>query len=584
MELHNYYTVRVGGRTHTAFNSLAEDFWLKAANFSRWANFLSLTAQDGTRVSAPAALEFLNCDCSRGGVLRASYRAEVICEQKRYVSAELCCEDGAAGVMSSAEIDVDGGGESAEITATIMLSAVAGEGVCLSAGNNPLIKRLLGCGDETEFEMGWGECDYPAVPCVRSSDLMGEILPADFVFDGNMNVSSRSPMQGCELVLYGGGESALRAVRPYTVSARSVAANIDSRRAVLLSEKPIESIYELTVDGTKSLRINSGVVAKAAFAAIEGKVRNLGADGEIKSDPDGEYIAFITTGYVEVYEVDVLDAECILRVERTDEEAEICRGGSLAMWNNSSLVIHERAEDGTYSSFSTAFPASYDRVIVREGDRYHCGYRRSTAYYRFEVTRAGKRQLEQVRVTSALFFAGRCGDAIAYGDKKLYVKTIDTDISADYACAGLALTTQLRDECVAGENFVITEEGGVTKLYDLVHDRVDEIEKGLKVCGNLAFGNGSAYAYDYYNGMRKIEGNYRISGATGACLTRRGLWVLLGGKLYAYYLSGGGTAVLMPAGSAGKQAVIGVRERNYEGLGKKAKFIIGGNNGVGRYT
>ena len=83
MKLHNYYTVRVGGRTHTAFNSLAEDFWLKAANFSRWANFLSLTAQDGTRVSAPAALEFLNCDCSRGGVLRASYRAEVICEQKR---------------------------------------------------------------------------------------------------------------------------------------------------------------------------------------------------------------------------------------------------------------------------------------------------------------------------------------------------------------------------------------------------------------------------------------------------------------------------------------------------------------------
>ena len=42
--------------------------------------------------------------------------------------------------------------------------------------------------------------------------------------------------------------------------------------------------------------------------------------------------------------------------------------------------------------------------------------------------------------------------------------------------------------------------------------------------------------------------------------------------------------MLMPTGSAGKQAVIGVRERNYEGLGKKAKFIIGGNNGVGRYT
>ena len=166
---------------------------------------------------------------------------------------------------------------------------------------------------------------------------------------------------------------------------------------------------------------------------------------------------------------------------------------------------------------------------------------------------------------------------IGFSDKREKERTVYLDEGAAkaYADAARRIKAMFPD---AVDDFSVTNIlrfPDVIKTED-VSNADDESLSALKAA--------LSGALEKLNGMRKIEGNYRISGATGACLTRRGLWVLLGGKLYAYYLSGGGTAVLMPAGSAGKQAVIGVRERNYEGLGKKAKFIIGGNNGVGRYT
>lgn len=576
MKLHNFYTVKSGGKTVTAFNSLATDFWQKAAQYPHWANYLALTADDGTMVSAAAELQFVNCDILHGGALRASYSAEVICGQKRYVRASLCCADDASGEMSGADIEIDGGGESAHISAVILLEVNAGDGVCVSAGNNPLLKRLLGCGGDTEFRIGWGECDYPARPCRRSEDLIGGIQPAEFAGQSGMHIRSINPTFGCEVMLYGGDDCVLRALRPYSVSARAVSATADEHRALLLADKPVESIYNISVGGEKMLRVDSCRVISSAVAAVDGKILNLGVDGEIKSDPAGEYLLLVTTGYAEVFKVDALDLTSVLKVTKTDEQAEICRGGSLALWGPTALTIYERNQSGEYESFVTSFPTGTNRIVVREGDRYHCAYRRSTAFYRYEVTKSSSRQAEQARITTTLFFAARCGDAIAFGDKTLKVKTIDVDLSADYDCTVLSTHTQTRTLCGTGNNFLLTREGGTGYVYDFIHNRIDTVNGEMTANGNLMYDNEYAYVYDHYNGMRKLEGSYSVAGASGVCIAGSGLWVLSAGKLYAYYLSGCGLAVLLPKGSEGKQVLLGVREREYEGVGKKAKFVISG--------
>ena len=544
------------------------------ASHKKWANFLSLTAQDGSRVSAPAELIFINCDVSRDGTLRARYRATVRCAQKRYIKVSLCCSDDENGIMSEADISIVGGEDDAEITATVLLSVNVTDGICLSAGNNPFIRRLLGCGDDSEFYMVWGDCDYPARPCVRTQELTSEkIAITAKEYGGGIKMTSVKPTYGREIILGCDGNSVMRAVRPYNVTARAVSAVVDARRAVLLG-KDTESVFNVTVNGERMLKVDCDVVAGTIVTALKDKMFALGADGEIKSDPAGEYLAVITTGYADVYKVDSLDLTKILRVEKTNEQVEIMRGGSLALWGTSSLVIYDRDEDGVYSSFETVFPNATNRLVIREGDRYHCGYRRSTAFYRYAVTRTGSVKLEQVRVSSAQFFASYAGDAIAYGDKALYVKSIDVDYSADYDCVSLSESSASRTLKGVGENYVYAVENGFGKVYDLLHDTVTDIGSEYKANGKLLFGEGKAYVYDCYNGLRFAGGSYDIAGASDACIAGRGLFVLKNGNLYAYYIDGTGFAVRMPARSVGQNVTMSVRERNYNGIGAAASVTV----------
>ncbi|MDE6399213.1 MAG: hypothetical protein K2L51_07820 [Clostridiales bacterium] len=575
MHIHNTYTITDARGTVRAHNALAADFWQKAAEHTRWAAYFALTDEEGASTFVAARLIFLQCDPSRGGTLYAKYTAEAECAQGRRLCAVSLCYAAQEGAqMSTAQIAYTGAGEEIAIAAVIGLEAELAENVCFCEGDNALVRRLLGCGEETDWRLGWGECAYPARVCTRTEELITEVLPARVAADENgFTFTSAGETGGCELLLYAGEKAALRALRPVTYRVKSQYETVPAQNALLISNRP-QSVYGVRLNDASLLQTDTCRVCERAAAVKKDYIRDLGAAGEVFADPAGEYAAFTTASYVEVYKADVLDLTLMLRVPRTTEHVFMCRGGALGLWSASELTIYEPNDEGEYDSFTVSVPSGNACLLVREGMRYHAAYRRTSAVYRLEITREGAKQLSLGRITSALFLLGRCGDAILIADKTLSVQRLDVDVSADFACSELSGRTATRVMSGVGDCFAVTRESGKTYVYDTVHNAVFEAEDGLCANGRLLYNTHAAYIYDYYHGVRKIEGDYDMSDATGACLAGDGLLVVRGGKLYIYYLSGTDIALRLPAGSAGKSAFYTVRESVLTGVGQPAAFAL----------
>ena len=575
MYLQNTYRLQGKNGTVRAHNALASDFWQKAAEHTRWAAYFALTDTDGGHTFAPARLAFVQCDPSRGKTLYAKYVAATECAQGRKLQAlSLCYADQDGAQMSTAQIDYTGAGEEISLAAMICLEAELGENVCFCEGDNALVRRLLGCGEETQWRLGWGECAYPARVCTRTEELIGGILPAAVAADENgLAFASAGETGGCELMLYAGETAAVRALRPVTYRVASKYVPVPAENALRIGNRP-DSVYGIRLDDAALLQTDICRIGEYAAAVKSDYIRDLGAAGEVFADPAGAYVAFVPASYAEVYKIDVLDLTLLLRVPKTTERVFMCRGGALGLWSSDTLTIYEADEEGNYDSFSVSVPSGNACLLVREGTRYHAAYRRTSAVYRLEITREGAKQLYLGRVTSALFLLGRCGDAILIADKKLSVQRLDADVSADFACSELSGRTATRNMSGVGDCFAVTREAGKTYVYDTVHNTVFEAEDGLCANGRLLYNTQNAYVYDYYNGVRKIEGNYDMSNATGACLAGDGLLVVRDGKLYIYYLSGTDLALRMPAGSAGKTAFYTVRESVLTGVGQPAAFAV----------
>ncbi len=577
MELHNSYTVRGRSGGCTAFNNMADDFWQKAAIKVRWAKYLALTAEDGERVSVPATLSFINADPAHGGVLRAQYTAAALCAfGKRYVSVALCCENDAGGEMSVAAIDYTGDGEEAAITALICLETATDGSICFCAGDNPLVRRLLGCGEQIDLRIGWGTCTYPARVCARTTHLIQEFLPATVTpQDNGVAISSQGNTRGYELVLFSGEKALLRALRPYTHAVYAKYFTVTGANSVLFDENLPEEVFNVRLGDTSMLRLDVCRVAEAAVPVYADSVRHLGAAGQVLSDPAGKYVAVVTASSVEVYEVDSLELTSKLRLPHAGEHVFMCRGGAVALWSDTKLTIYEQDDNGVYSSFEENVPRGNACIVLREGARYHCAYRRSASFYRFWTARgSGMTQCEQVRVTTSRFVLGRCGDAILFGDNTLRVRMIDLDLSDEYGGDPLQINAVTRTQMGVGDCFSACRESEKTTIYDYVHNEYMKLEGVYTANGRLLYNEQGAYVYDYYNGAYKLEGEYDMTGVTGACLAGDGLFVVADNKLYTYYVSGAKLVLRVPGRNGGKTLSCNVRVKVPTGLNKPVRFLL----------
>ncbi len=374
MKLHNTYTVSIGGKTFTAYNSVTENFWTNMGKYPHWANFIALTATDGTSVYAPAVTETVSCDPSRGDGLYVKYTASVACLNKRYTSVSLCADKTASGFMSRAALDLSSSGDTAEIAAVIHLETAQSDYVTFCGGDNPLVRRLLGCGEDFPLRMGWGTFEYPSVVCERTTELIQEFFDTEFTFTENgMHARVDDPTYGVELVLFTGDTSLMRAVRPYEYALRFVAATADSHLSLKLGQGT-DNVSNITVNGNRMIKIDKcGIIDSITPLAAE-YVVNLGSEGSVKTDPAGEYVLFLSTAYAEVYKIEGYELRLLLRVTDTADYWEICRGGSLLTASGTTVKIYEQDANGNYDSFTVQLdgkPIYHMFVAAREGDRYH---------------------------------------------------------------------------------------------------------------------------------------------------------------------------------------------------------------------
>ncbi len=574
MELRNYFTVGGEEGAATAFNSLSSNFWTLVANEPQWAKFLSLTCSDGVRVWEEARLEYLNCDPMRGGALRAVYCASILCPQsKNYTRVSLC--NGAKEEIIGAALNYSGSGEEVKITAVIFLDTQSEE-VKFCGGDNPLIKRLLGCGGELSFKIGWGRCNYPNIACVPSETLIEEKLPVEFTADENgFKFTASAPTYGNELVLYDANDTPLlRALRPYALDIGLKAGTIDEHGAILCDTNYTEEILTAQVDGYSMLRMDSHRVYDNIVKMRTADAISVGVAGAVATEPTGEYIAVYNASFAEVYKVTGAEPELKFRVPRTDEAVFVCRGGALALWDYYKLTIYEPDEKGDYVEYKSGMSSGTRQMLVREGNVYHGVCSQANRLYRFTFDGKTDNILERPTVGGEYFFLGRCGDAIAWGDRSLRVKTSDSDISGEFKFTALSSHRVKRTLLGMGDGFSVVDENGKTVILDFVHNTITEAPQIEGANGRLLYGDGRFYVYDHYNGVREIASDSASTGITSACLAGDRIWAVRDGKLLSYYCDGNGVALRVKAGSSGKNYFCNYRERKLKNLGGGARFVL----------
>lgn len=576
MKLHNCYTLRTESGVITALNAMSDDYWKIVSEVPAWAKTFALIDDEGNAKTAPAELRFINCDPSRGGVLRAVYGAQIDCPPaKTYIKAALCCDSEGLREVSSADINFESMGETAEITAVIYLDIAETEGIAFMSGENPLIKRLLGCGENLPLRIGWGNCDYPSMVCARTADFIDGYGDARISFENGMTIAADGQTSGRELVLFAGDTPLMRALRPYDSDIGIAYKTVGDKSAVLISEDFPVSVYGVRIGDNAISHVDVCRVIESVGTVHGDNKVNLGSAGGVKSDPGEEYLAVTASTWLEVYKTDnTLELNFITRIPYGGEYVEMCRGGAVVLWGSSKLTIWQPDDAGEYTSFSFNIPYGDERIVVREGTRYHAAYRRGTVFIRLCIENGAYKVLEQIRVPTALFFLGRCGDAIVRGDKIMKIVTIDADISAEFSCDEVASRTDRRALKGHGDYFFVSTENGTDYVYDLIHGGAVAFGASLTANGKLLYDGTNVYIYDFYNGIRKINSMCDLSGLKGACLAGGGLFALKDGILCSYYLGGGSLAVRVPVGNAGKSFFCNFEKRLYKGLGQPAAFKL----------
>lgn len=573
MKLHNEYTLQSKHTFARAYNTVAADFRQKAATHVPWAKYFCLGDSTGACLFVPATLRFIHSDPAQGGTFKAQYEGQ--CDGvagKTYTSVSLCHSASADAAVSTATVAYEGTGEEITLTAIIYLELTQDDNVRLCAGDNPLIRLLLGCGTTAPWRIGWGSCTLPAEVCDRTTEGLTGIEDATVQADGtgiHMRISANTA--GDELVLYAGNKSAVRALRPFSHNLRAVQTTATGS-SVRIGNRP-ERIFNVRINDSAYGNIDTLRIVDKAVTVTSDHVRDLGAAGAVYSDPAGEYIAFAAASYVEVYKVDVVRLTLVLRVPKTDEIVTMCRGGALALWAPYQLDMYVPDENGAYSKFGAAVPRGAMRVVVRDGDVFHAAYRNGRQFARYKVSATECTQLASSTVSAQFFLLGRCGDAIFTAEKQLKVYTVSTERTEEFAASSLG-RNYLRVCLGTGDFFALSRENNTTYIYDFVHGTFAQTEAGLTANGRLLYNQTNAYVYDHCNGVTKLGGSYDLTDCTGACIAGDGLFVVRDGKLYTYYLNGSDLSLRLPAGSEGSSVFYNVRERLLQGENAPVAFKL----------
>lgn len=541
-----------------------------------WAKVISLVSESGERVSGEAKLVFVNAHPERGK-LRALYAASIDCPQGvKYTSVTLGRSE--TDAIVSALVQFVGTGETTDVTVTVETEAEDEDGlVSFAAGDNPLCRRLLGCGKSGEITIEYGSCDYP-YGVIRRDDLLVDGAGAATLAaaDGKLTVTSEGSTGGCELIVSQDGEKILRAVRPTEYNVRSLSGKVGDKYALLLGDETrvADSVYNVRLAGNAMLKVDSHRVCDCVLDVGADGV-NLGVEGEIKSDPGEQYLAVVTASYAEVYKADAVKLTRLLRVPRTTEYVEMCRGGALVMWSADTLTVYEPDDEGAYTGFSVNLPRGAGRIVVREGVRYHALYCTGNDFYRYAFARGvPPKLLEHGEMSLPQFALSHCGDAIAILCDTLKVTTTDTDITGEYKKDALG-GSAYREYSGQGDYGAVYSQDGVCRLLDAVHGTVTELSgTGYTANGRLVYNGSCLYIFDFYNGHRKVNVPFDLSGASSVCLAGKGIFAVAGGKLHAYYCNGSKLAVRMPSDSAGKTVTATVREKIYKGIGEPVTITV----------
>ena len=575
MNIDGKFSVSAAGRSVAVADGAVLHFWQNAVRPGAWAKYIILTDDAGGFVYGEAHPTFVQADPAQSGDLRVRYEGTVPCVRNaRYVQAALGPSINAASAVLRADMDFCGVDEETAVSIRLRIGTT-GTDVHFCAGDNPLVRHMLGCGDGAlSYALGWGNCDYPARPCARTKQGLTVTPATAAVRENSLRIGTEATTAGCALAVFSDETPLMRALRPVTYTARTVYETGSARRALRLIGSP-ELVYNVRVDNTALLRTDTCRIYDGCLQVTAGNVRELGVSGEIKSDPQGEYLGLITASYAELYKVDVTEITPVLRVPRNGEHIEVLSGGALGVWATTQLTIYEPDENGEYASFTASVISGQMRALVREGDRYHGLYRRGAALQRVAISRTGEVTILQTKsFTSNHFTLGRCGNALFFGDSEIEVHTLDADLSSEFSQLTCVTSARIRDLVGMGDYFAISNEMTEMYVYDILHDRATNLERVLYANGRVAYSDKEIRVYDFYYGLRLLKGPYPKGNITCACLCGNALFVLAGTALYVYYCFGSASAVRLPANAEGKTVSLNVREKVPAGVDEAAEFCL----------
>ena len=578
IRVRNLYTVKLGSLVVGAYNDVGANFFARVLAYPAWARELILTNENGGRISCVPKLESVNSDPSRG-MMKAVYSGEILTARDvKYVRVSLGCGITASNEMSGADIELVGNGEVAQLTATIHILETADTNVKFCSGDNPLVRTFLGCGSQDTYTTGWGECDFPSKTCSRDISKFSDLKPVSATSTQNaVNFISDYSGTGKEVVLFAGNTAAMRATLPYTYNMRSVGEALNGVKYKRFTGNIPEELINVSIGGVSVAKPD---VCPEYSRADELKTDyniSLGAGGYVTSDPGGEYVGVVSNGYVDVYRADVPMLERVARVKRTDEYAEVLRGGQVALWSKTELKIFDPSGgDNPIHRVSVVSPTQ--RCILRVGKSYHAMYDEGNSFKRIEIGSNGNVSvLETISVTASeksKWFISRCGDYIAYWHNKLYVKGITYDASGAFTCSGMA-TVNSRSSFGVGDCFSVCSEDGANVVYDFVLGSRSVLPVTPSKClGKLTYGGGKLYVYSYGGGLKEITCDVDVSSITSAALAGDGLYAVIGGKLRVFYLSKVALTFKLPEYQNGQVLIATVKERVTSGSGKRPAFKL----------
>lgn len=576
--MHNCYTVRGKSGAVTAFNKLDENYLRTVATVTDWAKYVVLCDENGNSVAKPANLQFVNADPSRGGDMRAVYTATLnVTPNTRFTEVALATDADIGSAVSSADISYLAEDEIVEVTAAVFLSAGYDEYTALCGGNNPLVRSILGCGpNATNYYMGGGVLAYPPFHNVPTADMIQSKVRMRFTnAGGELSLVCTAPPNGSEVFAICGDTPVIRSLRPYSRDTYMFSDYVDDHCAALLSGEHVDSILSVRVDGNYIANPEITRCYERIVKITDDEAVNLGVEGDVKSDPSGEYLLITTASYAEVYRIKGCNVERLLRVRRQYEQADITLGGSLCMWDTNSLTVYERNSGDEYVSASYVVRRGDDCMVFREGLSYHAVTIDGDYVVRYKISGGNVTVAENCKINGKSCFLSKCGNIAIWVDGSIYAKTLGANLSDEFACNYFSPSyTYLIQKVGNGFALVYEVETKSYYEYDFIHNTRTKATADLTCNGNLIYNRSGYYIFDFYNGSRRIRSDITTQGVQSACIAGDMLWVIKDNKLYRYYLYGTDVTVRMSRSDIGKQYYCSTRVRKLKGGSKPARFSV----------